>query len=89
MKVEMFLALLTTFSTITGLAVESIKKVLGAKYNISYNLVAVIVALCVGIGGTFVYYALAHIIIDYTEVIYAVLMGLASALSSMVSATSC
>lgn len=84
MKVEIFLTLLTVFSTANGLVVESVKKLLGDKYNISYNLVAVISGLIVGLCGTFLYYVLTDITIGYVESIFAVLLGIASAMSSMV-----
>ena len=50
----------------------------------SYNIVALITALIVGGGGTAVYYQLNAVPFTVNNVIYAVLMGLASGLVSMV-----
>lgn len=54
------------------------------KVNLSYNIVALITALIVGGGGTAVYYQLNAVSFTVNNVIYAVLMGLASGLVSMV-----
>lgn len=83
MTVELFLTLLSGFSVLTGLIVESIKSVIDDKFIVSYNLIAVIIALIVGIGGTFIYYTIAGVEVTVVNVIYSILMGGASALSSM------
>ena len=82
MDIKMFLFLLAAFSTITGLVVECIKKVVTDKANISWNVTALIVALIVGGCGCAVYYQLNGIPFTTNNIIYAVLMGFASALSS-------
>lgn len=84
MTVTMFLALLFGFSVITGLIVEAIKKFINDKENVSYNIVALITALIVGILGCAVYYQFSSIPYTANNIICMVLMGFASALVSMV-----
>ena len=84
MDIKMFLFLLAAFSTITGLVVECIKKVVTDKANISWNITALIVALIVGGCGCMIYYQLSGIAFTINNIIYAVLMGFASAITSMV-----
>lgn len=83
MSVQLFLTLLSGFSVITGVVVEVIKKAISDKYTAPYNLLALIVAVVVGCGGTFVYYQLSGTPVGTNDVIYAILMGLASAMCSM------
>ncbi len=82
MTVQMFLALLAGFSVLTSLIVEAIKKV--AVHCTAYDIVALITAIIVGGGGTCIYYKLTEIPFTTNNIIYAVLMGLASALVAMV-----
>lgn len=82
MNITTFLFLLAAFSTITGLVVECIKKIVTDKANISWNVAALVVALIVGVCGCVVYYQLNGIPFTTNNVIYAILMGFASALSS-------
>jgi Na+-driven multidrug efflux pump len=84
MTTTMFLILLSGFSVISSLVTEGIKNVATDKVNLSYNIVALITALIVGGGGTTVYYQLNAVPFTVNNVIYAVLMGLASGLVSMV-----
>ena len=84
MTTTMFLILLSGFSVISSLVTEGIKNVATDKVNLSYNIVAFITALIVGGGGTAVYYQLNAVSFTVNNVIYAVLMGLASGLVSMV-----
>ena len=51
----------------------------------SYNIIALIVSLIVGGVGCAIYYQLNAIPFDVNNVIYMILMGLASGLCSMVS----
>ena len=53
-------------------------------FNLSYNLLALIVALIVGGVGCVIYYQLTGIPYTTNNIIYIVLMGFASGLSSMV-----
>lgn len=77
-----FLMLLATFSTVTSLVVECIKKIISDKANISYNITALIVAIIIGICGCGIYYQLNSIPFSINNIIYMILMGFASALSS-------
>lgn len=79
MTVTSFLVLLSAFTVITGLITEAIKQV----YKERTNIVALIVALVVGCGGTLIYYQLTGIPFDVNNIIYAVLMGFASGLAAM------
>lgn len=84
MTTTIFLFLLTAFSTLSGLVTEGIKRIVSDKANLSYNIVALIVALVVGGVGTAVYYQLNDIAFTVNNIIYMVLMGLASGLTSMI-----
>lgn len=85
MTISMFLILLSAFSLIVGLIVQALKKLLDESgWHYSSNIVACIVAAIVGICGTAVYYDLAGIEFSTTNVICMVLMGLATAVGSMV-----
>ena len=83
MTVQDFLFLLTAFSVISGLITEAIKKLLNDKANLSYNILALCVALVVGVVGCGLYYQLNSIMFTVNNIIYMVLMGLASGLVSM------
>ena len=79
-----FLILLSAFSVLSGLVTEGIKKIASDKANLSYNIVALIVALVIGGIGCGIYYQLNAIPFNTNNVIYMILMGLASGLVSMV-----
>ena len=82
MNTTMFLILLSAFSVLSSLVTEGIKNI--TTDNLSYNIIALITALIIGGGGTAIYYQLNEIICTTNNIIYMVLMGLASALVSMV-----
>lgn len=84
MTTTMFLILLSAFSAVSSLVTEGIKNITTDKVNLSYNIVALVTALIIGGGGTAVYYQLNNVLFTVNNVIYAVLMGLASGLVSMV-----
>jgi Na+-driven multidrug efflux pump len=84
MNTTIFLILLSSFSVISGLITEGIKKLVTDKVNLSYNIIALITALIVGGGGTAIYYQLNTIPFTVNNIIYMILMGLASGLASMV-----
>ncbi|MDE5590119.1 MAG: hypothetical protein K2J60_13450 [Acetatifactor sp.] len=84
MNTTMFLILLSAFSVISSLITEGIKNLANDRVNLSCNIVALATALIVGGGGTAVYYQLNAIPFSTNNVIYMVLMGLASGLVSMV-----
>ena len=85
MTTTTFLMLLSAFSVLSGLVTEGIKKLISDKTNMSYNIIALIVSLIVGGVGCAIYYQLNAIPFDVNNVIYMILMGLASGLCSMVS----
>ena len=85
MTTTTFLMLLSSFSVLSGLVTEGIKKLISDKANMSYNIIALIVSLIVGGVGCAIYYQLNTIPFDINNVIYMILMGLASGLCSMVS----
>lgn len=80
MTVEMFLALLLGFSTLSSLVTEAIKKL----FSTNGNITAFIVSILIGLIGTLIYYQLGNIDFTLNNVIYAILMGLASSLTSQV-----
>lgn len=84
MTTTMFLILLSAFSVVSGLVTEGIKNITTDRVNLSYNIIALITALIIGSGGTAIYYQLNNILFTVNNVIYAILMGLASGLVSMV-----
>ena len=84
MTTTMFLILLSAFSVISGLVTEAVKSLVSNKANLSYNIIALIVALIVGSAGTAVYYQLNCTAYTVNNVIYLVLMGFASGLVSMI-----
>ena len=84
MTTTTFLMLLSAFSVLSGLVTEGIKKLISDKANMSYNIIALVVALVIGGAGSAVYYQLNAIPFDINNVIYMILMGLASGLCSMV-----
>ena len=85
MTITTFLMLLSSFSVLSGLVTEGIKKLISDKTNMSYNIIALVVSLVVGGVGCAIYYQLNAIPFDVNNVIYMILMGLASGLCSMVS----
>lgn len=84
MSVTTFLFLLSAFSIISGLVTEGIKNICTNKNNLSYNITALVVALIVGSCGTAAYYQLNSIEFTVNNIIYMVLLGLASGLTAMV-----
>ena len=84
MTITTFLMLLSSFSVLSGLVTEGVKKLISDKANMSYNIIALVVALVIGGVGSAVYYQLNAIPFNLDNIIYLVLMGLASGLCSMV-----
>lgn len=78
-----FLILLSSFSVISGLITEAIKKLVNDKANLSYNVLALCVALIVGCVGCGLYYQLNYICFSVNNIIYMILMGFASGLVAM------
>lgn len=84
MTTTVFLILLSAFSAISGLITEGIKHMITDKANLPYNITALLTALIVGSAGTALYYQLNSIAFTVNNIIYIVLIGLASGLASMV-----
>ena len=84
MDITMFLILLSAFSAISGLVTEGVKNLITDKVNLSCNIIALVSALIIGGCGTAIYYQLNSISFTINNIIYMVLMGLASGLMSMV-----
>ena len=84
MTTTTFLMLLSAFSVLSGLVTEGIKKLISDKANMSYNIIALVVSLVIGGVGCAIYYQLNAIPFNLDNIIYLVLMGLASGLCSMV-----
>ena len=85
MTTTTFLMLRSSFSVLSGLVTEGIKKLISDKANMSYNIIALVVSLVIGGVGCAIYYQLNAIPFNLDNIIYLVLMGLASGLCSMVS----
>lgn len=84
MDTTVFLALLSVFAILTSSGTEGVKIFLDS-VNIKYNsnIIATILGIIIGLIGTFVYYETNAITLDLLNVIYAILMSLASALTAM------
>lgn len=81
----MFLTLLSVFSSVDAIIVEIVKKTVGEKITLPYNLIALIVGLIIGTGGTFAFYIISdYVPVTTINVTYAVLMGIATSMASMV-----
>ncbi len=85
MTITEFLILLSAFSTISSLTTEAIKKLVSDKANLSYNVIALVVALIIGSIGTAIYYQFNAIPLTLNNKICMILMGFASGLVSMLS----
>lgn len=85
MSISVCMILLTLFATLTSLVTEGIKNtfLLDIKPQ-KYSLVALIVALVIGVVGTLLYYYYNYMPINTMNVITAILMGFLSGLGSMV-----
>lgn len=85
MNVTLFIALLTMFSTLTGVITEGCKRVLSdMKMSYSSNILAFVIACIVGTSGTGVYYVLNSIEFNIINIVCMLLMGLATSIGAMV-----
>lgn len=85
MTVALFLALFTGFSLITGLIVEALKKILDeTTITCPSNILACIIAMIVGVGGTAITYIFMGIPFTTANIICMILMGIVVAVGSMV-----
>ncbi len=84
MTLPMFLGLLSVFSVLTSALMEVAKKWL-TSLNRDYapNIVVLIIAFVVGIGGTAVFYVFAAVPFTGVNIMCMILMGLAVWMSSM------
>ena len=85
MTMTNFLILLSAFSVISSLFTEGVKHLFDDRKNFPYNITALSVALLIGGLGCAVYYQLNGLPFTVDNIIYMVLMGLASGLVSMTS----
>ena len=85
MNVTLFIALLAVFSTVTSICTEGVKKILN-EMNVAYasNLLASIIACIVGIGGTAAYYILFGVAFTPANIVFMILMSVATAFGAMV-----
>lgn len=85
MTVTLFITVLTIGSMVSGLLTEAIKKFYdNAHMEYSANVIALVNAVVVGMGGTAVMYMLLGIDWTVNNVICLVLMGLAVWVASMI-----
>ena len=85
MNIAIAITLLVLFSTITGLLTEACKKLLNdTSINYASNVVAAIITCMGGISGTGVYYLFSGVSFTLANIICMPLMGLATAVGSMV-----
>lgn len=84
MTIQLFLIILTIVSTVSSVITEGIKTfLLKENINFSSNILATIVAIIVGVGGTAIYYIFGGIGFTCINIICMILMGLACSLASM------
>lgn len=81
MTITMFFTIFGVCAIATGLITEAVKKLVSDK---SPNLIALIVALITGTGGTAVYYVFNQIPFSFQNILAMILMGLAVAVGAMV-----
>lgn len=81
MTTIMFFTIFGVCAVATGLITEAIKKLIPDN---SPNLIALIVALITGTGGTAVYYVFNQIPFSFPNVLAMILMGVAVAVGAMV-----
>ena len=84
MTTTTFLMLLSSFSVLSGLVTEGIKKLISDKANMSYNIIALVVALVIGGVGSAVYYQLNAIPFNLDNIIY---LGLKNVYASVRNGT--
>ena len=84
MTVEIFMILLTFFSTLTSLATEAVKKVLdGTEVNIPSNIISLIASVLVAGFGMSIFYVLNDYDWNAVNIVSIALMMLANWLGAM------
>lgn len=82
--ITIVMTLLMIFAMITSLLTQGIKLFLeGMEMHYASNIVALVVSLVVGCGGTAIYYVNCQIPFNVLNSVYLVLMGIANWLVSM------
>lgn len=86
MTLELFITILVMSATATSVAVQIVKTILN-KIGMGYDsvLVAVIIAMIVGIAEIFIYYGTNTIPITIVTILYAICMGAANAVGATTS----
>jgi Na+-driven multidrug efflux pump len=85
MNVTLFVTLLTIYSGLTALGTEAFKKIFDSlNVNYSSNILALIIAMIIGIGGTADYFIVNNISFTLENVLFMLLIGIASAVGAMV-----
>ena len=84
MDVSVFLQLLCGASILSSVITEFVKQFFKNKEKASYNLIALIVGVVVGIGSCHSYYSLNCISFENQGMLISILMGIATAISSMI-----
>lgn len=85
MTVELFLILLTAFSTATSFATEAVKKLLdSANKKYATDIVVLAVSALIGGGGTMAYYVIEDMALNATNILCIVLMVVANWFGAMV-----
>lgn len=84
MDITIFLTLLFSLTAVSGVVTEAIKKLTKDKENRPTNLIALVVGIVVGIGGVHVWAFFGNTGFTSTIIVCSILMGIASALTSMV-----
>jgi len=79
--VSIFFAIFGICAIATGLITEAIKKIISDK---TPNLIALIVAIVTGTGGTAIYYVFNQIPFSFSNILAMILMGLAVSVGAMV-----
>lgn len=85
MTVTLFITIFTIGSAISGLLTEAIKKAYAnAKKEYSANIIALVDAIVVGIGGCCAMYSLLGVDWTFNNILCAILMGCAVWIASMI-----
>lgn len=85
MTITLFMTLLATMAVAVSLLTEAVKKFFeGTKFNYSSNMVALILSIIVGIGGTAMAYVYMGIAFTSPNIICMVLMAVAVWVGSMI-----
>ena len=76
MSIQLFIVLLTSFSVMSSLLTQAVKKF--TNDELPDNITVLVVSMIVGIAGTLFYYANAKIPVDGMAIAYSICMGVAN-----------